>query len=153
MTSLARLARHEGADAITGKLALRLLVKPLHLWDPSFERTLGFGRFPVSAGSDLDRFIARAVVKRFRERLRQVREWNGIVDREMFHEGALQTSVIGLHRFRAATPGGNRAFRERFRGVRHNQVGFADELGSQPVASRTGAEVAIEGKMLWGQFA
>ena len=153
VASLARHARHEGADAIARKLALGFLVKPLHLRNEPFERPRRLGRFTVAARVHLNRLIARAVVERLLERLGQIRKRNVVVDREVFHERALQTPVIGLHRFGAATPRSDRAFRQRLFRIGHHQIGIANELRSQSVAGRTRAQMTVERKMFRRQFA
>src|SRR3977135_2789618 len=68
---LAGHARHERADAIARKLALRLFVKPLHLRNETFEWPRGLRRAPVRSEIHLDRLVARSVIGRLLKRLRQ----------------------------------------------------------------------------------
>jgi hypothetical protein len=108
---LTRDTPHKSADAIACKLALRFLIKALHLRHQSFERPLVL---TVAPEFHLDRLIARAEVKRFLERLWQLSEGHVLIDSKMLYERALQIAVVSLHPFRAAPPRVDRTFRDRF---------------------------------------
>ena len=87
--------RHERADPIPGELALRLLIKPLHLRHEAFERldhllvAAGWRFIGVAAEVHCDRFAVRAEVKRGFELVRQIGERHLLVDLKMLHERAL----------------------------------------------------------------
>ena len=74
VAGLAGHARHERPDPIPRKLALRLLVKPLHLRHEPFERPGCLRRFAIAARADLDRLVPGSVIKRLLEVLRQIGE-------------------------------------------------------------------------------
>ena len=141
-------AIHEGANAAAGKFAFRFLVEPLHLREQSFERPRRLGRGPaVAAEAHLDRLIARPEVKRLLEFLRQILKRDVFGDIEMPNERRLQPAIVGLHPFCAAPPWHDRAFRERLRGIGHHQFRIADQLRAESMTGRTGAEMAVKGKM------
>ena len=104
---LARFAAHERADSIAGEFTLGLLVKPLHLRHQSFERSL---LLAITGEIHLDRRPVGAEIKRVLKFVRQVRERHVLIDFEMFHQRALQLTIISLHSFRPAPPWCNRAF-------------------------------------------
>ena len=71
----------------------------------------------------------------------------------MFHERALQVTVVSLHSFRAPAPRPDRSFGERFAGVGNHQLGVDNQLCAKPVTGWTSAEMTIEGKMFRGELA
>ncbi len=89
VTCLAGDARHERANPISRELAFRFRVKPFHLRHESFERPRRLRRFPVTADIDLDRLVARSVIERLFEFIRQLCERDRFVHPEVFHQRPL----------------------------------------------------------------
>ena len=149
---LACLASHECSNAIARELALGLLIKPLHLGHESLERFCDF-LFAVAAKLHFNRLAIRAEVKRGFECFRQIGERNVFVHVEVFNQRILQMPIVDSHAFRAATPGRDCSFGQRFGLVGDHQLRIDHQLCSQTVASRASAEVAVERKMSRCQLA
>src|SRR5438874_13808912 len=78
------------------------------------------------------------------EAVRQIDERRVFVDLKMFHQRALQFSVIGLHPLRPAPPGSDGARRDRFFRLRDDQLGVDYKLRAKAMTRRTGTEMAIK---------
>ena len=115
-TCFAPLAGHKCADAIARELALGLFIEPLHLGHESF-KWLGNCFFDLVAGIHFNWLAVRAEVKRRFEFLGQVSIRHVFVQMEMFHERALQMTIVGPHPFGATSPWCDCAFGQSFGGI------------------------------------
>ena len=66
---------------------------------------------------------------------------------EMFHERALQMTVVGTHSFCAASPWRDRALGQCFGRIGNHQIGIDNWLCPQAVAGRASAQMTVERKM------
>ena len=149
---MARNARHEGANAIARKLALRFLIEALHLRNQSLERLCGFLALPIRAETHPHRLVARAMNERRFELPRQIGVGQKLVHAEVLHERVLHRLVVGLHPLRSAPPRHDCAFRYRFRRIGDHQLRIDHHLRSEPVTGRAGAKVAVKRKMFRRQL-
>src|SRR5262245_26046134 len=140
------LSSHECANAIPRELAFGLLIKALHLGNESLEGLCYF-LFTVAPKLHFNRLAIGAEVKCGFESVRQIGERHVFIHLEMFGQRILQVPIIDSHAFCAATPRCDCSFGQRFGLIRNHQVRIDYELCPQTVASRAGAEMAIERKM------
>src|SRR6266481_4532143 len=152
-THFARLARHERADAIASELALSFCIEPLHLGNESFKRAGRFAGTAVTAETHLDWLIAGPEVKRFLKLLGQFGKRHVFINMKMFHERALQVTVVCLHSLRPPPPWRDRPFGECLAGIGNHQLRIASQLRAKTVTCRTRSEMTVERKMFRSQLA
>ena len=115
---------HELLQAGLGEFAVGFLVKPFKVWNDAFERLRHFAPRALAPVGELDFFLARTVEQLLLHFFRQVLERNFEIDAIVLGQTAQEHLVVDEQPPPAATPRRNRAVRDGFVAVGHDQIGI-----------------------------